>query len=429
MTPGRDSQPKKLPVSILTGFLGAGKTTLLNKLLKSEQASKTGVLVNDFGEIDIDSQIIESLTDGAVSLRNGCICCTLRVDFVDAIDKLMTRANPPERLVVETSGVSDPRSIIDTLTHPALAQTLRVDSVVTVVDASELLSLGEDERRLAEAQIGPADMVVINKADLADEKTLTAVDERVREIVPSARLFRTNHGDVPWSLLFAEERTPTGSAAVPTVGERNRPIGRPGRTFLAPTRPFKLSVFRRRGGSGRAHDHCGDHSCECSSHPEREQPGPKKALTEAFESASAVIERPLALDRLREVLRTLPRDIYRLKGLFHVDLCPDQQILIQVVGDRVNEIEVHGWGEKPRRSEVVAIGLKGRVSSSALRRLLESCAVEAERPLAAGFTARFMSWLRGRSLPTAEERKVASENGKNSIGPTESGGGRATEGR
>jgi G3E family GTPase len=424
MTPDRDSQPKKLPVSILTGFLGAGKTTLLNKFLKSEQASKTGVLVNDFGEIDIDSQIIESLGDGAVSLRNGCICCTLRVDFVDAIGKLMARANPPERLVVETSGVSDPRSIIDTLTHPALAQTLRVDSVVTVVDASELLSLGEDERRLAEAQIGPADMVVINKADLADEKTLTAVDERVREIVPSARLFRTKHGDVPWSLLFAEELTLTESAAAPTVGERNRPIGEPGRTILPSTKPFKLSVFRRRDpGRGSAHDHCGDHSCECSSHPEHDQPGPRKALTEAFESASAVIERPLALDRLREVLRTLPRDIYRLKGLFHVDLCPDRQILIQVVGDRVNELEVHSWGEKPRRSEVVAIGLKGRVSSSALRRLLESCAVEAERPLAAGFTARFMSWLRGRPLPTAEEREAASENRKNWIGPTESGGG------
>jgi G3E family GTPase len=394
------SGSKQLPICILTGFLGSGKTTLLNKLLKSEQARRMGVLVNDFGEIDIDSQIIESIADDTVSLRNGCICCSMRGDFIEAILKLLRRENPPERLIVETSGVSDPSSIIHTLTHPELARLLRVDAVVTVVDASEFLVLGLAERRLAEAQIGSADMVVVNKASLVDEKSLVEVDRKVREIVPQARLLHTNFGDVPWSLLFDEEQVSTKPALAPSQLHGSRLDGSgPLERMASDRKAFSLTLFRRQKPP-EPRQHCGDHSCGCPDHEHHAHHEAEPSLTEAFESASVIIERPLAMDKLHDALRTLPRDIFRLKGLFHVDINCEKQVLIQVVGDRVSAVAARSWGERPRRSEVVAIGLKGRVSKDELRRLFEACTLANDPIRSDGLVAWFSSWFRTR--PSAD---------------------------
>jgi len=387
------SGSKQLPICILTGFLGSGKTTLLNRLLKSPQAQRTGVLVNDFGEIDIDSQIVESIADDTVSLRNGCICCSMREDFLEAIFKLLKRADPPDRLIVETSGVSDPSSIILTLTDPDLVRILRVDAVVTVIDASEFLTLGPAERRLAEAQIGSADMVVVNKAALADEKSLAEVDRRAREIVPETRLLHTNFCDIPWQLLFDEDQV-SSKPALPSQASGGRPmVGGSIERIDAGEKAFKLTQSERQKHP-EPHQHCGDHSCGCPDHEHHVQH--ETSLTEAFESASLAIEGPLSMDRLHDVLRTLPRDIFRLKGLFYVDIHADKQVLIQVVGDRVSALAARPWGERPRRSEIVAIGLKGRVSKNELLRLFEGCAAAEEPTRSDGLVARVTSWLRTR---------------------------------
>jgi G3E family GTPase len=385
----------QLPICILTGFLGSGKTTLLNRLLKSEQARRTGVLVNDFGEIDIDSQIVENIGEDTVSLRNGCICCSMRGDFIEAILKLLKRENPPERLLVETSGVSDPTAIVHTLTHPELARLLRVDAVVTVVDASEFLVLGAAERRLAEAQIGSADMVVVNKVSLVDEKSLVEVDRRVRDIVPEARLLHTNFGDVPWSLLFDEAPIPTKPATAPSQRHGSRSAGSGHLERIEAGRAFSLTVFQR-AKPPEPRQHCGDHSCGCPDHEHHAQHEAKTSLTEAFESASVIIDRPLAMDKLHEVLRTLPRDIFRLKGLFYLDINHEKQVLIQVVGDRVSAVAARSWGDRPRRSEVVAIGLKGRVSNDELRRMFEACALTKQDTRPGGIVAWVSSWFRTR---------------------------------
>jgi G3E family GTPase len=160
----------------------------------------------------------------------------------------------------------------------------------------------------------------------------------------------------------------------------------------------KLTLFRRQKHP-EPRQHCGDHSCGCSDHERHVQHEAKRALTEAFESASVTIESPLSMDKLHDVLRTLPRDIFRLKGLFYVDINGDKQVLIQVVGDRVSAVAARPWGERPRRSEVVAIGLKGRVSKAELLRLFEGCAAANEPTRSNGLVARVTSWLRTRPSP------------------------------
>jgi G3E family GTPase len=259
-------------------------------------------------------------------------------------------------------------------------------------------------------------MVAINKADLVDEKTLAAVDERVRGIVPNARLLHTSHGRVPWSLVFADDWALTRSATVSTGLGGGRPaVAVASRGSLPDNTSFKL-VASRPGGvtHGGVFRRCGDHLRGGGDHHQRVHPAAgKSALTEAFESASAVIEPPLSMDKLREVLRTLPRDIYRAKGLFHIDDSPERQLLIQLVGDRITAAATLPWGQKPRRSEVVVIGLRGKVSSGELLRLFEACAVAAERPRTQGLAARLTSWFRTRPLPGVDDgRKVATPGGQ-----------------
>ncbi|MGB7375391.1 MAG: GTP-binding protein, partial [Rivularia sp. (in: cyanobacteria)] len=173
-----ESQPmeetkKGLPVTIITGFLGSGKTTLLNHILTNQQGLKTAVLVNEFGEIGIDNELVVSTDENMVELNNGCICCTINSDLVDAVYKVMERQENIDYLVVETTGLADPLPVALTFLGTELRDLTRLDSIVTMVDAANY-SMDLFNSEAAFSQIAYGDVIVLNKADLVDEADLDA---------------------------------------------------------------------------------------------------------------------------------------------------------------------------------------------------------------------------------------------------------------
>lgn len=186
---------KPIPASILTGFLGAGKTTLLNYILKQQSDYKFGIIVNEVGAIGIDGQLVENATDEMVQLNNGCICCTVRKDLVKGVQKLLARGGF-DYLLIETTGIADPGPVAQTfLNIPQLTKYVRLDSIITVVDAEQVAKQMK-ETETAREQIAMADFVLVNKIDLVSEEHLAATEEMIRDLNPHAELFRTGHSQV-----------------------------------------------------------------------------------------------------------------------------------------------------------------------------------------------------------------------------------------
>ena len=195
------SSPKIIPVSILTGFLGAGKTTLLNYILKEQSQYKFAVIVNEVGKIGIDGQLVENQKDEIVEMSNGCVCCTVRKDLVQGIQKLIKKGGF-DYLLIETTGIADPGPVAQTFVNiPALQRFVQLDGIITVVDAEQILKQ-MNETEVASEQIAMADFVLLNKTDLVDEAQLGRVSEKIRALNPHTRILRTKQSEVPLSELL-----------------------------------------------------------------------------------------------------------------------------------------------------------------------------------------------------------------------------------
>lgn len=166
---------KRIAVTVVSGFLGAGKTTLLNRMVRRAEGSRLAVIVNDFGELNIDAAIVSEVTDAVYSLQNGCICCTVQEDLLAQLISLAHMQPRLERIVIECSGVSDPQRIVQTLAYPQLRSQMQLDMVITVVDATRHLQLDGEYARLARAQVAAADLLLLNKTDLVSSEQLQAL--------------------------------------------------------------------------------------------------------------------------------------------------------------------------------------------------------------------------------------------------------------
>src|SRR5246127_711126 len=188
---------EKIPVTVLTGYLGAGKTTLLNRILSEPHGKKYAVIVNEFGEIGIDNDLVVGADEEVFEMNNGCICCTVRGDLVRILDGLMRRKGKFDAIIVETTGLADPAPVAQTFfMDENVGKKTRLDAVVTVADAKWLSERLKDAPE-AKNQIAFAEVILINKTDLVSKPELAEVEGRIRAINPYAKLHRTERAQIP----------------------------------------------------------------------------------------------------------------------------------------------------------------------------------------------------------------------------------------
>ncbi|MDX2342805.1 MAG: GTP-binding protein [Acidimicrobiia bacterium] len=312
------------PVTIVGGFLGAGKTSLLNHILSSAVDRRIAVLVNDFGTINIDAKLIVSVEGETVSLANGCVCCTIRDDLLIEVEKLLATENPPEHIVIETSGVSKPLGVAETFTNPSVERFVDV-RIIAVLDAD----LTQDEQAeycdLAFDHILYADLVVINKTDLVTPPQLASLKQRVEAIAGRSRIWETTYGEVPLDLILDDQ--PSHAMA---------------------------EVQDHHGKSAMSHGHNHGHDRQ-------------------FDTWTLSSDEEWSFNALQRAVENLPRDIYRAKGTVRLDLETRDYGILQVTGRRgtLRLREPDGPNGESPKTEIVFIGKQGSTSEDGLRELFD----------------------------------------------------------
>ncbi len=323
-----------VPLTILTGFLGAGKTTLLNRILKGDHGLRMAVLVNDFGSINIDAELVVGVDSNMISLTNGCVCCQIRDDLVQSVADLLARPEPIEFILLEASGVADPGGIFMTFNDPNIRDRIRVDSVTCVVDANHVFAYSEypEVTRLKLLQISFADMLILNKVALAGLKQVKKVRQWIDERFNRLRIVESNFCDVPYEILLGVGRFDPARAAM-------------------------------HDGAGTddhddedEHDHETDHGQD-------------------FSTWSYETDQPMSLEALKEMARKLPGSMFRCKGVIYTADAPERRAVLQVVGRRADASLLDEWNGRTPSTQIVAIAAPGSIDAADLRQRFDACVV------------------------------------------------------
>ena len=354
-----DNAKHGLPVTIITGFLGSGKTTLLNHILTNQEGLKTAVLVNEFGEIGIDNELLITLDnndDNMVELSNGCICCTINNDLVEAVYRVLERRDQIDYLVVETTGLADPLPIALTFLGTELRDLTRLDSIVTVVD-SENYSLDLFNSQAAHNQVLYGDIILLNKADLVDEADLDLLEVKIRDVKDGARILRTTKANVPLPLILS-------------VG-----------LFESD----KYFESEDKGHDHHDHDHDHDHhhhdhgDCDHDhghcvhdhdhDHEHHHHHSDHLAI-DGFTSISFESDKPFAIKKFQNFLdNQLPASVFRAKGILWFDESPKRHIF-HLSGKRFS-LDDEEWNERRRKNQLVLIGQN--LDHATLRQQIQDC--------------------------------------------------------
>lgn len=322
---------RKIPATVITGFLGAGKTTLVRHLLENAQGKRIALIVNEFGDIGVDGELLKACgiagctEDDVIELANGCLCCTVADEFLPTMQKLVDRGNPPDHIVIETSGLALPKPLVKAFEWPEIRSRVTVDGVVAVVDGravadgrfaddvDALRAEAEHDNPLEEVfedQLLCADLVLINKADLLEQETLARVAGEIRnKLRPEVKTLATTLGRVDPAVLLGLE------AAVE------------------------------------------DHVDARPSHHDAEEEHDHEDFESFALSLPAIADLAALEARLTAALAGF--DILRLKGFLHID-GKDMRHVVQAVGTRLQRYYDRPWrAGEARRSQLVVIGQKG----------------------------------------------------------------------
>jgi G3E family GTPase len=346
-----DAPKKGLPVTIITGFLGSGKTTLLNHILTNQQGLKTAVLVNEFGEIGIDNELIVTTGENMVELSNGCICCTINNDLVDAVYKVLEREEKLDYLVVETTGLADPLPVAFTFLGTELRDLTRLDSIITVVDAANY-SLDLFNSQAAYSQIAYGDVIVLNKTDLVDEATLNELERKIGEVKEGARILRTTRSQVPLPLILSVGLFESDKY-FDAVDEHNHDD----HDHAHDHHDHDDHDHSTCGHDHHDHDH--DHHHHHSNHLEND----------GFTSLSFQIDKPFSIRKFQYFLdNQLSENIFRAKGIMWFEESPNRHIF-HLCGKRFTMDDDEWKGEK--KNQLVLIGQN--LDQNQLLEQLEKC--------------------------------------------------------
>ncbi|MBP0018421.1 MAG: GTP-binding protein [Cyanobacteria bacterium SBLK] len=313
-----------IPVTIITGFLGSGKTTLLNQILQNKDTLKIAVLVNEFGDINIDEQLLISVESDMIELDNGCICCTINDSLIDAVYRVLEREEKVDYLIIETTGLAEPLPIILTFLSPELKFLTRLDAVITVVDAASF-DANHFDSEAALSQIRYGDVVILNKVDLATEDKMSELKELIEDIKPGFRILRSEYGQVPLPLILD-----IGLTQVNNYQD-------------------KISDFRRDKSAFNNH-----------------------LANDKFNFVSFQSDRPFKVEEFEHFLtQQLSNNIFRAKGILWFEESSDRHIF-QLSGPRY-DLQADDWTSQPK-NELVFIGRN--LNESLIKQQLNKCLVE-----------------------------------------------------
>jgi G3E family GTPase len=343
--------PKRgMPVTIITGFLGSGKTTLLNQILSNCQDLKVAVLVNEFGDINIDSQLLVAMDEDMVELSNGCICCTINDGLVDAVYRILERDDRVDYMVIETTGVADPLPIILTFLGTELRELTRLDSIVTMVDA-ETFTPDHFDSEAALKQITYGDITILNKTDLADAAQIHSLENYIHTVKDGARVLRSQHGKVPLPLIL-------------DVGY-NKPDAYANLVQEAIER-----LQQDHGYKDDHHDHDHEHHHDDPMHHSHKHHHHSSHLdNDGFISISFESDRPFAVKKFETFLQNqLPQEVFRAKGILWFQES-DLRNVFQLSGLRF-DLQGEEWRTLPK-NQIVLIGRN--LHTDHLRQQLMDC--------------------------------------------------------